>query len=151
MYNQATVHQYRAEFALFKAAREGQPASAVADEAEAHLKVSAQVAVCMCAGHDVLVWPQCESSCPPALRQARRRRTSRSAPSLHGVHVCWAWCVGVAPAGEQPSAGQAVSANGQFERGGLGWLFVAPRPREQTARTRLCWCRHVPRIVLLPC
>lgn len=38
MYNQATVHQYRAEFALFKAAREGQPASAVADEAEAHLK-----------------------------------------------------------------------------------------------------------------
>ncbi|PRW59699.1 Tetratricopeptide repeat 1 [Chlorella sorokiniana] len=38
MYNQATVHQYRAEFVLFKAAREGQPASSVAAEAEAHLK-----------------------------------------------------------------------------------------------------------------
>ncbi|KAI7841257.1 hypothetical protein COHA_005030 [Chlorella ohadii] len=38
MYNQATVHQYRAEFALFKAAREGQPASSVAEQAEAHLK-----------------------------------------------------------------------------------------------------------------
>ncbi len=40
MYNQATVHQYRAEFALFKAAREGQPASSVAEQAEAHLKAS---------------------------------------------------------------------------------------------------------------
>ena len=40
MYNQATVHQYSAEFALFKAAREGQPASSVAAEAEGHLKAS---------------------------------------------------------------------------------------------------------------
>ena len=39
MYNQATVHQYRAEFVLFRAAKAGAPAADVAAEAEAHLQV----------------------------------------------------------------------------------------------------------------
>lgn len=39
MYNQATVHQYRAEFLLFGAARAGAHASTVAAAAEDHLKV----------------------------------------------------------------------------------------------------------------
>lgn len=38
MYNQATVHQYRGEFLMFKAAREDQPAASVAEQAEAHFK-----------------------------------------------------------------------------------------------------------------
>ncbi|EFN53322.1 hypothetical protein CHLNCDRAFT_58607 [Chlorella variabilis] len=38
MYNQATVHQYRAEAVLFKAAREGTPGAEVAEAAEAHIK-----------------------------------------------------------------------------------------------------------------
>ncbi|KAL6768271.1 hypothetical protein ACKKBF_B38460 [Auxenochlorella protothecoides x Auxenochlorella symbiontica] len=37
MYNQATVHQYRAEFAMYRAARAGEPASSVAEEVERHL------------------------------------------------------------------------------------------------------------------
>ncbi|PSC77038.1 Tetratricopeptide repeat 1 [Micractinium conductrix] len=40
MYNQATVHQYRAEFLLFKAAREGAKAASVSDEVEKHLKAA---------------------------------------------------------------------------------------------------------------
>ncbi|KAL4458936.1 hypothetical protein ABPG75_013801 [Micractinium tetrahymenae] len=38
MYNQATVHQYRGEFLMFKAAREDKPGASVAEQAEAHFK-----------------------------------------------------------------------------------------------------------------
>jgi hypothetical protein len=40
MYNQATVHQYRAEFAMFAAARADQPAAEVAAAVEEQLKAS---------------------------------------------------------------------------------------------------------------
>ncbi|KAL4859108.1 hypothetical protein ACK3TF_000883 [Chlorella vulgaris] len=38
MYNQATVHQYRGEFLMFKAAREDKPASDIAADAEAEFQ-----------------------------------------------------------------------------------------------------------------